>query len=195
MAKLYVDKVFHETNRAPTIKMLEDLREQFLVAMLKESWMSHEDRQAGQAKLKNMFFQVAYPTDENGMAAWPRQATVLDARLHTKTYLLNFILTQRAQIDEYFRQLEDGTVNRLSWGDSSPLSPNAFYSPTQNGLFVSAGILQSPFLHGSHHKAEADDLRGQAVLHARNFGSIGSILGHEMSHGFDESGRQVHTRL
>ena len=124
-----------------------------------------------------MFFQVAFPTDKNGKSHWPRQTTVLEGHIRESDFLQNYIFTQKALADDYISALEGKSSDRMTWGDFVPLEPNAFYSPTQNGLFVSAGILQPPFL------------RSEPGSVARNFGSIGAILGHEMSHGFDETGR------
>lgn len=161
--------------------MHEMIRGRFLEALPRESWMASADRLAAEKKLKDMFFQVAWPSDSLGKTNWPMQATQLDGRVMEHSFLGNFILSKRVQVDGYFRDTVR-QIDRMSWGDSSPLEVNAFYQSQQNGLFVAAAILQAPFF------------RHEAGSNARNFGAMGAILGHEMSHGFDATGRKYDER-
>ena len=134
MSKLYVDQVLQLSNRDATLQMLEVMRERLLDALPNERWMDPADRTAAQEKLQSMFFQVAFPTDRDGAPYWPHQATNLDGRLQEDAYLRNYILTQRLQIDTYFRTLEMAKVDRQAWGipqSQSPLRPNAFYAAPQ----------------------------------------------------------------
>ena len=85
-----------------------------------------------------------------------------------------------SKVERDFERIAEAP-NRRDWGGSSPLMVNAFYGPNNNGLWIPAGILQSPFFDASNSDA-------------RNYGSIGSVLGHEMSHGFDDNGRQYDAR-
>lgn len=78
MAKLYVDKIFHHANREAAVEMLGNVRARFDAALADEEWMTVEDRTAAQEKLRQMFFQVAYPTDKDDKPAWPRETTDLD---------------------------------------------------------------------------------------------------------------------
>ncbi|EKX51779.1 hypothetical protein GUITHDRAFT_65658 [Guillardia theta CCMP2712] len=83
-------------------------------------------------------------------------------------------------VDRDFRKMNEAPKRR-SWGGSTPTEVNAFYGPNNNGLWIPAGILQAPFFDASNPDA-------------RNYGSIGSVLGHEMTHGFDDSGREYDER-
>jgi putative endopeptidase len=120
-----------------------------------------------------MFFQVAYPTDEEDKPAWPSETTDLDGKIG-EDFFTNYMLTARLAVERDFEKIDEAP-NRRDWGSSSPLMVNAFYGPNNNGLWIPAGILQSPFFDAGNSDA-------------RNYGSIGSVLGHEMSHGFDDNG-------
>jgi len=80
LAKLYVDELFHKANRAATLPMLEGVRAQFMSALPNEKWMNEADRVAAQHKLSEMFFQVAWPTDEDSKDAWPPETTDMQVR-------------------------------------------------------------------------------------------------------------------
>jgi len=179
MAKLYVDKVFHTANREAALEMLHNVRARFEAALGSEEWMSEDDRAAAQHKLSEMFFQVAYPTDAEDKIDWPHETTAMDG-LIGKDYYTNYMLIERLSVERDFDKIDE-KPNRRDWGSSSPLMVNAFYGPNNNGLWIPAGILQSPFFDASNSDA-------------RNYGSIGSVLGHEMSHGFDDNGRQYDAR-
>lgn len=174
MAKLYIDKVFHTENRDAALSMLELVRGQFFQALPNEDWMDEDDRKAAQDKLSAMFFQVAYPTDKEGKTHWPKDTFNMDGKMGSD-YMTNFMLKERLAIEKDFEEISKAP-NRRSWGGNSPLEVNAFYGSDANGLWIPAGILQSPFFDAGNSDA-------------RNFGSIGSVLGHEMSHGFDDNGR------
>jgi len=174
MAKLYLDNVFHTENRDAALSMLELIRAQFYATLPTEKWMTQEDRSAAQDKLQAMFFQVAYPTDKEGNTHWPKDTFDMDGQMGAD-FMTNFMLKERLSIEKDFDEIAKAP-NRRSWGGNSPLEVNAFYGPDANGLWIPAGILQSPFFDAGNSDA-------------RNFGSIGSVLGHEMSHGFDDNGR------
>jgi predicted metalloendopeptidase len=159
--------------------MLHNVRARFDAALATEAWMSPADRAAAQHKLQEMFFQVAYPTDMEDKPAWPRETTDLDGKIG-RDFFTNYMLTARLSVERDFERIAEAP-NRRDWGGSSPLMVNAFYGPNNNGLWIPAGILQSPFFDASNSDA-------------RNYGSIGSVLGHEMSHGFDDNGRQYDAR-
>ena len=174
MAKLYIEKVFHTENRAAALSMLERVRAQFMDTLPTEEWMTEEDRAAAQDKLSAMFFQVAYPTDKDDKTHWPKDTYAMDGKMGAD-FMTNYMLKERLALERDLSEISE-KPDRRSWGGNSPLEVNAFYGSGANGLWIPAGILQSPFFDASNSDA-------------RNYGSIGSVLGHEMSHGFDDNGR------
>jgi len=178
MSKLYIDSIFHTPNREAALTMLDEVKAQFMGALPHEEWMTAEDRQAAQHKLEDMFFQVAYPTDAGGKVAWPPETFDMDGKM-TDQLFVNYMVAQRLAVERDFVKIHD-KPERREWS-SSPLTVNAFYGPSSNGLWIPAGILQSPFF-------DADN------ADARNYGSLGMVLGHEMTHGFDDNGRQYDSR-
>lgn len=125
-----------------------------------------------------MFFQVAYPTDEAGNPEWPPETFDMDGKMGPELFV-NYMLSQRLAVERDLRKILEAPKRR-AWS-SSPLVVNAFYGPSSNGLWIPAGILQSPFF---------DAANGDA----RNYGSLGMVLGHEMTHGFDDNGRRYDER-
>ena len=178
-AKLYTDKAFHQENREAALEMLEKIRGRFMENLDHEDWMSADDRKAAQEKLRKMFFQVAWPTDKEGKTHWPVETFDMDGHMGPD-FFVNYMTVSRFSIQRDLGRILE-KPDRREWGGSSSLDVNAFYGPNNNGLWIPAGILQPPFFDATYPEA-------------RNFGSIGCVLGHEMSHGFDDNGRQFDAR-
>jgi len=178
-AKLYVDKLFHHANRDAALAMLENVRAEFKQAIPLADWMTPKNRDDAVHKLEEMFFQVGIPTNADNEEDWPKRAEALDGKL-SEDYFLNGEVSTRMSMERALNKLSK-TPERRSWGGSTPLEVNAFYGPKSNGLWIPAGILQAPFFDANN----AD---------AQNYGSVGTILGHEMSHGFDDDGRRYDAR-
>lgn len=178
-AKLYVDKLFHHENRDAALAMLEKVRGQFKLAIPHADWMTPKNRDDAIHKLEEMFFQVGIPTDAENEEAWPKRANALDGKL-TDDYFHNGEVSTRLSLERALNKLTR-TPKRRAWGGSTPLEVNAFYGPKSNGLWIPAGILQAPFFDAANSDAQ-------------NYGSVGTILGHEMSHGFDDDGRRYDAR-
>jgi putative endopeptidase len=178
-AKLYSDKLFHHENRQAALDMLGNIRQQFLRAIPHADWMTPKNRDDAKYKLEQMFFEVGIPTDKENNVDWPSRAHALDGKLGPD-YFRNGEIATRVSMERALSKLTRHP-NRRAWGGSTPLEVNAFYGPKSNGLWIPAGILQAPFFDYQNSDAE-------------NYGSVGTILGHEMSHGFDDDGRRYDAR-
>jgi len=165
---LFVDRTFPAERKASTIAMLNSIRREFRASLAKTRWMDVDSRRAAQDKLDNMFFEVAYP------AVWPESVRRNEGQLSDTNYAANVDTIGRNAVERARHRVFEG-VPRNSWGESYPIVVNAYYSPNVNGLFVPAGIIQRPFY-------------SDAFSAARNYGALGTICGHEMTHGFDDTG-------
>jgi predicted metalloendopeptidase len=168
---LFVERTFPPARRASTMDMLDSIRREFRASLAHTRWMDPSSRRAAQDKLDKMFFEVGYPLD------WPESVHRNDGQLSESGYAANVDVIGRNAVERARRRVFE-PVPRNSWGESYPIVVNAYYSPTVNGLWVPAGIIQRPFY---------DDSFGPA----RNYGALGTICGHEMTHGFDDTGHKM----
>jgi putative endopeptidase len=166
VGEVWVKKAFPPSAKARALDMVRNLE-----AALKDdigtlSWMSPETKKQAITKLDAFLNKIGYPDK------W-RDYSALE--IDRGPYVLN---RARAGAFEVRRDLNKigRPVDRMEW-QMSPPTVNAYYNPLINEIVFPAGILQPPFFD-----AEADD--------AYNYGGMGSVIGHEMSHGFDDSGAQ-----
>jgi len=167
VGKLFVDHFFTIKSKQAAEQMLLRLKLAFKEDLLSVSWMVNKTREAALSKLHHMFFAVGKP------AHWNHYDGV---HLDEARYLWNGLQLSEWYIHHSFTRLTH-TSDPHRWGSTSPTFTDAFYSYTANGLFVPAGILQEPFFSPQHPDA-------------RNYGALGGILAHEITHGFDDQGRQ-----
>jgi endothelin-converting enzyme/putative endopeptidase len=165
LGRAYVDAYFPPATKAQTVAMIGSMAEAFEEDLRTLDWMSEETRQRALAKLKAMVNKVGYPDRWRDYSA---------LRIERGDALGN---AARAASFEFKRRLDKigRPVDRAEWGMTPP-TVNAYYSPRYNDINFPAGILQPPFFD-----AESDL--------AANYGAIGAVMGHEMSHAFDDEGR------
>jgi len=166
LGQKYVEKVF-----PPQAKQRANQMVQNLVASLRSDletlpWMSDPTRKQAVAKLSAIALKIGYPDKWRDYSAY---------EVGRDSYIANL---ERGSAFEFHRELAkiDKPVDRTEWGMSPP-TVNAYYDPNMNEIVFPAGILQPPFFDAS-----ADD--------ALNYGGIGAVIGHEMTHGFDDQGAQ-----
>jgi len=166
VGKLYVEAYFPAESKAKMEKLVSDL----LVAMKgridKLDWMSAETKTKAQAKLATFTVKIAYPDKWRDYSALAVKGDDLYGNLE-RINAFNWT---------YQTNKLGKPVDRAEWG-MSPQTVNAYYNPTLNEIVFPAAILQPPFFD-----PDADP--------AVNYGGIGAVIGHEISHGFDDEGRK-----
>jgi putative endopeptidase len=166
LGKLYVAKYFPASSKARAQTLVANLLEAFKQGIDHLDWMSPESRQAAQAKLAKFTPKIGYPDHWRDYGALSIDKADLVGNV-----------TRAAQF-EYQRNLNKlgKPIDRSEWG-MTPQTLNAYYNPELNEIVFPAAILQPPFFDPA-----ADD--------AVNYGGIGAVIGHEISHGFDDQGSQ-----
>ncbi|GHN01087.1 endothelin-converting protein [Cytophagales bacterium WSM2-2] len=166
LGQLYVEQHFKPEAKARMKEMITNLIKAYEIRIKQLDWMSDVTKERALAKLKAFTPKIAYPDQ------WRKYDGL---EVNSKTLLQNVRNTNRWAFKEMVAQLGK-PVDRTRWGMTPP-TVNAYYNPVMNEIVFPAGILQYPFFH-----PEADD--------AFNYGAIGAVIGHEISHGFDDSGSQ-----
>ena len=166
LGKLYVADYFPPQAKARADELVGNVRGAMADAIQSNSWMDDKTKQAALKKLTAITVKIGYPDK------W-RDYSKLD--INRSSYFAN---SMRASLFEVDRQLKKigKPVDRSEWGMTPP-TVNAYYNPNLNEIVFPAGILQPPFFF-----ANGDD--------AVNYGGIGAVIAHEITHGFDDQGRQ-----
>ena len=166
VGELYVNKYFAHGSKEKMLKLIGDLRKALASRIASLTWMSDSTKINALVKLNAFTVKVGYPDK------W-RDYSKLDIDPALSLYEN----VKRASYVETRRNLDkmDKPVDKEEWG-MPPQMVNAYYNPTTNEICFPAAILQSPFFD-----VNADD--------ATNYGAIGVVIGHEMTHGFDDQGR------
>ena len=163
--QMYVEKYFPASSKEKMLEMVANLQTALGERIEALEWMSDETKAKAQEKLGTFIVKVGYPD------TW-KDYTALEIK--DDSYWANIC---RANLFSHYEMMKDEgkPVDRTQWG-MSPQTVNAYYNPTTNEICFPAAILQPPFFN-----PDADD--------AVNYGGIGVVIGHEMTHGFDDQGR------
>ncbi len=166
VGELYVSKYFPATSKEKMIKLVNNLKIALAEHISKLDWMSDKTKVNALVKLNSFTVKVGYPDK------WRNYSGIeIDPAL---SYWEN-IKTAMAFEKAYALSKYGQPVDKEEWG-MTPQTVNAYYNPSTNEICFPAGILQAPYFD-----PEADD--------ASNYGAIGVVIGHEMTHGFDDQGR------
>lgn len=166
VGELYVGKYFAGESKAKMLKLIDNLRKALATRIANLAWMNDTTKINALVKLNSFTVKVGYPDkwrDYSKLTIDPAKS--LYDNVAAATYV------------ETLRNLEKfgKPVDKSEWG-MTPQTVNAYYNPTTNEICFPAAILQAPFFD-----VNADD--------ATNYGAIGVVIGHEMTHGFDDQGR------
>ena len=167
LGKIYVEKYFPASSKERMVTLVRNLQTALGERIKDQDWMGEETKKNALEKLSTFYVKIGYPDK------WEDVGTlVIDP---TKSYYDNILACRLFWHKKELEQTLGKPVDRDKWG-MTPQTVNAYYNPTTNEICFPAGILQPPFFD-----PQADD--------AFNYGAIGVVIGHEMTHGFDDSGR------
>ncbi len=166
VGKIYVDRHFSPESKARMEELVANLTATYREAIDNLDWMSPETKAEAQRKLANFRVKIGYPNK------W-RDYTALE--IAPDDLVGNEMRSAKFQHDDNVGRLGK-PIDREEWG-MTPQTVNAYYNSVMNEIVFPAAILQPPFFNAS-----ADD--------AVNYGGIGAVIGHEISHGFDDQGRR-----
>jgi len=166
LSQLYVHKYFPPTAKKRMDELVNNLQHAFQLRIEKLDWMSATTKQHAQEKLNTFLKKIGYPTK------WKN----IDGVTIDPTHF--FVNRERLALHKYKKMIEklSKSTDKTEWF-MTPSTVNAYYNPNFNEIVFPAAILQFPFFD-----LDADD--------AINYGAIGMVIGHEMTHGFDDQGRQ-----
>ena len=166
LGQLYVKKHFKPEAKARMEELISNLIKAYEIRIQNLDWMSPATKEKALAKLHTFTPKIAYPNK------WKNYEGL---QINRNTYFQNVRNAGVWAYNDMISQLGK-PVDRIKWGMTAP-TVNAYYNPVMNEIVFPAGILQFPFFDPA-----ADD--------AVNYGGIGAVIGHEISHGFDDSGSQ-----
>ncbi|HCQ16169.1 MAG TPA: M13 family peptidase [Cryomorphaceae bacterium] len=166
LGHLFVDRYFPESSKKDIEEMIEDMRDVYRERINNVSWMGEDTKKKAIEKLDAFKYKIGYPDkwkDFEGL------------EIGSESYLANTMALDRYNVKDNLDRLNK-PVDKDEWF-MPPHLVNAYYSPSYNEVVFPAGILQPPFYNTD---AEA----------AINYGGIGGVIGHELTHGFDNNGSQ-----
>lgn len=164
LGQLYVQKTFSPQAKQRAMEMVNNLQESFKEHVRDLDWMGDETKQRALQKLDAFAVKIGYPDK------WKEYK---DLEINRNSYAENVMRASQFEFSENVGKIGK-PVDRTEWFMSPP-TVNAYYNPSMNEIVFPAGILQPPFFD-----PEADD--------AVNYGGMGAVIGHELTHGFDDQG-------
>jgi putative endopeptidase len=169
IGQLYIQQYFDPQSKAKMKEMVKNLKAAFRERLVNLSWMENATKVKALDKLEAMDVQVGYPEE------WQDYSRL---EITNDSYVMNVLSAGKFQFEHGYSGLDKAgkPVNRNIWF-APPQEVNAYAYFEMNAIFFPAGILQPPFFN-----ILADD--------AINYGAIGAVIGHEMTHGFDDQGRK-----
>jgi putative endopeptidase len=165
VAQPYIAEAFSGDSKASAETMIHAVQSAFADNLKTLSWMDDKTRTRAAEKLSKMVFKIGYP------AKWKEY----DFKIDPKSYAANVMASRKYELERNLKKIGK-PVDRDEWGMTPP-TVNAYYNPSMNEMVFPAGILQPPFYSAKNPAAV-------------NLGAMGWVMGHEMTHGFDDQGAQ-----
>lgn len=168
IGKMYVERYFPESSKKRMLELVHNLQTALAQRIEEATWMGDATKAQAKDKLSNFIVKIGYPDK------WKNyDGLQVNDSLSLYENLCNI---SRWATDDYIAKRVNKKVDKTLW-QMTPQTINAYYDPSTNEICFPAAILQPPFFDPN-----ADD--------AVNYGAIGGVIGHEMSHGFDDQGSQ-----
>ena len=168
LGKMYCDRYFPASSKKIMEKLVKNLQIALGERIDAQKWMGEETKVNAHKKLNTFYVKIGYPNK------WRDYSSLnIDPK---KSYFENIMECRRWATQNHIDEKAGKAVDKDEWY-MTPQTVNAYYNPTTNEICFPAGILQYPFFD-----PKADE--------AFNYGAIGVVIGHEMTHGFDDQGRQ-----
>ena len=168
IGKLYVEKYFPESSKKQMLQLVKNLQTALSQRINEATWMSPATKAQAQDKLANFIVKIGYPDKWKDYSG--RNIDDSLSLLENMSNISEFLS------HDYIARKVNKPVDKNEW-QMTPQTVNAYYNPTTNEICFPAAILQPPFFDPN-------------VDEAVNYGGIGGVIGHEMSHGFDDQGSQ-----
>jgi endothelin-converting enzyme/putative endopeptidase len=170
LGKLYIGKMFPGDSKKIALEMIQDVEAAFQANLAGLAWMDDATRRRATSKMEAIKNKIGYPD------RWRDYGKL---QVKPGRYFENALAARAFEFDRNLRKVGRPT-DRGEWYMTPP-EVNAYYNPLNNEMAFPAGILQPPFFHREHPAA-------------MNYGGIGMVMGHELTHGFDDSGRKFDPR-
>ena len=168
LGKMYCERFFPASSKEKMAKLVKNLQTALGERIDAQKWMGEETKKNAHKKLSTFYVKIGYPDK------WKDYSQLqIDP---SKSFYENVLACHQWAHDRHIEEKAGKPVDREEWF-MTPQTVNAYYNPTTNEICFPAGILQYPFFD-----PKADE--------AFNYGAIGVVIGHEMTHGFDDQGRQ-----
>ena len=167
LGKLYVDRTFGAEGKDRTLKMVQAIENAMRQDIGQLAWMSDTTKKNAYEKLNTIVNNIGYPD------TWRDYSSVA---IKSDDYAGNTVRAGAFEVQRDYKKI-DRPTDRKDWGMTPP-TVNAYYRAPMNDINFPAGILQPPFY-------------GKLMDDAVNYGAIGVVIGHELTHGFDDRGRKV----
>jgi predicted metalloendopeptidase len=166
LGQLYVDRTFGPEGKERTLKLVQGIENAMRQDIGQLQWMSDATKQKAYEKLNTIVNNIGYPD------TWRDYSSVV---IKSDDYAGNSVRTGAFEVQRLYKKI-DRPTDRKDWSMTPP-TVNAYYRPPMNDINFPAGILQPPFY-------------GKLMDDAVNYGAIGVVIGHELTHGFDDQGRK-----
>ncbi|NWU96320.1 NEP protein, partial [Upupa epops] len=173
VGRLYVEEAFAGDSKHVVEEMIADIRDVFVKTLDELTWMDAETKRKAEQKATAIRERIGYPdeivTDDNKLNSEYQELSYKEEE-YFENIIQNLVFTQKKRLKKLREK-----VDKEEWISGAAVV-NAFYSASRNQIVFPAGILQPPFFSASQPKS-------------LNYGGIGMVIGHEITHGFDDNGR------